>query len=176
MTPEREGRINQVTSRRFIDLTVVLENVHDPHNIGAILRTCDAVGISEIYVVHSDSRLSHSNLRLGKRASSGAHDWVKVHYFNEMGECLRVVQSAYGRILAAMPKPESISLFELDLTEPAALLFGNEQTGISEEAMGAVHSCFAIPQTGMIESLNISVACAVSLYEAFRQRNLPVSS
>ncbi|MBK7474478.1 MAG: hypothetical protein IPI11_00080 [Haliscomenobacter sp.] len=91
MTPEREGRISEVKSRRFTDLTVVLENVHDPHNIGAILRTCDAVGVSEIFVVHTDSRLSHSNLRLGKRASAGAHDWVKVHYFNELEECMRVV-------------------------------------------------------------------------------------
>ncbi|MBK6948763.1 MAG: hypothetical protein IPH16_12560 [Haliscomenobacter sp.] len=140
MTPEREGRISQVISRRFIDLTVVLENVHDPHNIGAILRTCDAVGVSEIFVVHTDSRLSHSNLRLGKRASAGAHDWVKVHYFNELEECMRVVQSAYGRILAAVPQPESASLFALDLKMPAALLFGNEQTGISRQALGAAHS------------------------------------
>lgn len=173
MTPEREGRISEVKSRRFTDLTVVLENVHDPHNIGAILRTCDAVGVSEIYVVHTDSRLSHSNLRLGKRASAGANDWVEVHYFQELGECLQAVQSAYGRLLAAIPQPGSPCLFALDLKAPAAFLFGNEQTGISEEALEAAHSCFSIPQTGMIESLNISVACAVSLYEAFRQRNFP---
>ncbi len=176
MTPERKDRINQVVSRRFFDLTVVLENVHDPHNIGAVLRTCDAVGVSEIFVVYSDPRLSRSNFSLGKRASSGAHEWVKVHYFKEMEECLQVVRPVYERILAAVPHPESASLYALDLKTPAALLFGNEQTGVSEKALAWADACFAIPQTGMIESLNISVACAVSLYEAFRQRNLPVSS
>ncbi|GIV32398.1 MAG: tRNA (guanosine(18)-2'-O)-methyltransferase [Saprospiraceae bacterium] len=170
MTPERERKFRQVVYCRQPDLTVVLENVHDPHNIGAVLRTCDAVGVQQIFVLYTDPRLVSDKLVIGKRTSSGARHWVDVHYYTDPEACFRHVRSLCAQVLATHLASDSRSLYELDLTVPTALVFGNEHEGVSQEILRYTDGNFIIPQVGMVQSLNISVACAVSLYEAFRQR------
>ena len=170
MTEHRLQRITEVASRRQPDLTVVLENVHDPHNIGAVLRTCDSVGIREIFVLHHEPQLAAEKLVIGKRTASGARKWVDVHYFTDPAACFKMVRYKYGAIFGTHLTKESSSLYELDLSEPAALVFGNEHDGISPTVLPYLDANFIIPQMGMVKSLNISVACAVSLYEALRQR------
>ncbi len=168
MTPERTEKITRVANSRRFDLTVVLENVHDPHNIAAVLRTCDAVGIYEIFTI--DSKIKWSN-RLGKKSSSSANKWVKVNAFKSIEECIPVVKAKYQNMYCTHLNSEAHSIYELDFKEKMALVFGNEHDGVSEELRALCDGNFIIPQIGMISSLNISVACAVTLYEAFRQKN-----
>lgn len=135
------------------------------------MRSCDAVGIREIFVLYTKQYLDKRGLVLGKRTSAGTFKWIDVYFFEDMNECFQRVKERYNRVLATLPGEESHSLFQLDLTQPTALLFGNEDEGISAEALSFCDGYFTIPQAGFAESLNISVACAITLYEAYRQRD-----
>ena len=167
MTPERRKRLEIVLHQRQPDLTVVLDNVHDPRNVAAVLRTCDAVGISEIFVINNKTpRTKEYNFRAGM----GAMKWVQVHEFNEVEACVSAVKVNYPTLYVTYLNAEAVSLYDLTLTTPIALVFGNERHGISTELLAHCSGNFIIPQMGMVESLNISVACAVSVYEALRQK------
>lgn len=170
MSPQREQKIRNVIRQSQPDLTVILENIYDPLNISAVLRSCDAVGIREIFVIYTRQYLDKRGLRIGKRTSAGVFKWIDVYLFDSVAECFRRVRERYGRILATAIGQESRSLYELDLCTPTALLFGNEDEGLSAEALQGSDGNFLVPQAGFAESLNISVACAVSLFEAKRQR------
>lgn len=170
MNPQREHKIREVIRQSQPDLTVILENIFDPLNISAVLRSCDAVGVREIFVLYTREYLSKRGLKVGKKTSAGAFKWIDVYVFEDLEECFKRVRERYGRILATRLGEESSSLYELDLTQPTALLFGNEDEGVSAEALALADGNFLIPQVGFTESLNISVACAVSLFEARRQR------
>ncbi|MCS6928331.1 MAG: RNA methyltransferase [Saprospiraceae bacterium] len=172
MTPAREQRIREVIRRSQPDLTVVLENVHDPLNISAVLRSCDSVGVREVFVVYTERFLRQRRLKLGKKTSGGAFKWIDIYVFEDLEECFRRVRERYGRILSTSLNQQSLSLYDLDLTQPTALVFGNEDEGLSAEAVAMADGNFIIPQEGFTQSLNISVACAVTLYEARRQRAL----
>jgi tRNA (guanosine-2'-O-)-methyltransferase len=168
MTPERTERLESVLSKRQPDLTVVLENVFDPHNISAVMRTCDAVGIQDIYI------LNHKiapHRKYGARSSSSADKWLTIHEFTDAQECFAELRKRYKKIYTTHLSTDAVSLHELNLTEPVALVFGNEKFGVSEEIISMADGNFIIPQVGIIKSLNISVACAVTLYEAYRQKN-----
>lgn len=170
MNPSREQKIRSVIRQSQPDLTVVLENIFDPLNISAVLRSCDAVGIREVFVIYTKKYLDKRGLVLGKRTSGGTFKWMDVYVFEDLEECFRRVRQRYGRILATSLGERSESLYGLDLVQPTALLFGNEDEGVSAEALALCDGNFTIPQVGFAESLNISVACAVSLFEARRQR------
>jgi tRNA (guanosine-2'-O-)-methyltransferase len=168
MTPERDTKFREVISKRQPNLTLILENIHDPHNISAILRSCDAVGIIEVFVINTQGPVKK---KLGKKSSASARKWVEVNYFESVVECVEAVKNKGFSIWATHLSTDAISLYDLDLSKPAALAFGNEHAGVSEELLSYANGNFIIPMTGMIPSLNVSVACAVSLYEAFRQKN-----
>jgi tRNA (guanosine-2'-O-)-methyltransferase len=169
MTPDRQQRIESVLSKRQSNITVVLENVFDPHNISAVMRSCDAVGIQEIYVLNTKIPL---HKKWGARSSSSAAKWLTVHQFDNVAACFQQLRSRYDRILTTHLASDSLSLYEIDLTGKTALVFGNEHSGVSDEIRELADGNFIIPQVGMIRSLNISVACAVTVYEAFRQKTL----
>lgn len=167
MTNERRQRIETVLAHRQNDLTVVLENVFDPHNISAVMRTCDAVGVLEIYVLTTKIP---THEKWVSRTSSSADKWLTIHQFDNAAECFAALRKKYHRILTTHLSADAVSLYNLDLTQSTALVFGNEHSGVSDEIRSLADGNFIIPQVGMIQSLNISVACAVSLYEALRQK------
>jgi rRNA methylases len=168
MTTEREQRLKNVLDKRQNDLTVVLENVFDPHNISAVMRTCDAVGIQDIYVLNT--KISRHK-KWGERSSSSAAKWLSVHQYADATVCFKELRKKFPLILTTHLSSTALSLYEIDFSGSVALVFGNEHDGVSEEIRALADGNFVIPQVGMIRSLNISVACAVSLYEAFRQKN-----
>ncbi len=170
LTEERAKKFNKVAAQRQVNLTIILENVHDPHNIGAVLRSCDSVGVHEIFVVHTDPRLTEERIALSKRTASGANKWVNVNYYRNLAKCMKEVRLRYDCILGTHLSSDAKDLYDLDLTQSIALFFGNERDGLTQEALAHLDGNFIIPQMGMVQSLNISVACAVSLYEAYRQR------
>lgn len=168
LTDERQSRIEHVLNRRQNDLTVVLENVNDPHNIAAVLRTCDAVGIMEIFVLNTTI---NTYKHFDDRKSSSANKWMIVHQYTDVNSCFEHVKKQYGTIYSTYLDEHSKDLYALDLTQSVALVFGNERNGLSKETLAYCDGNFVIPQSGIIQSLNISVACAVSLYEAYRQKS-----
>lgn len=169
MTPERAKRLLAVLNKRQPDLTVVMENVSDPHNISAVMRTCDAVGVQDVYILNT-SIAPHR--KWGKKSSSSAAGWLTVHEFTDTAACFRELRKHYDRIYTTRLSDDSVSLYSMDLTERIALVFGNEKDGVSDQAAELADGNFIIHQTGLIRSLNISVACAVTLYEAYRQKYL----
>jgi len=169
MTPERREKLLNVLSKRQPDLTVVLENVFDPHNISAVMRTCDAVGIQEVFILNTKIP---RHKKWGAKSSSSAAKWLTVYQFENAGECFSSLRKRYSKILTTHLSSDAIGLHEINMTEPIALVFGNEHSGVSDDIRALADGNFIIPQVGIIQSLNISVACAVTLYEAFRQKNL----
>jgi len=167
MTPERQERLLSVLNKRQNDITVVLENVFDPHNISAVMRTCDAVGVQDIYVLNTKIP---RHKKWGAKSSSSAAKWLSIHQYTDAQECFAALRRNYKLILTTHLSSDAVSLHSIDFTQPIALVFGNEHSGVSDEIRALADGNFIIPQTGIIKSLNISVACAVTLYEALRQK------
>ena len=167
MTPERYERLTTVLNKRQPDLTVVLENVFDPHNISAVMRTCDAVGIQDIYILNTKIP---PHKKWGAKSSSSAAKWLTIQQFTDAAECFAALRQRFKKIYTTHLSSDAVGLHELNLAEPVALVFGNEHSGVSDEIITMADGNFIIPQVGIIRSLNISVACAVCLYEAFRQK------
>lgn len=168
MTPERFDRLTAVLNKRQPDITVVLENVFDPHNISAVMRTCDAIGMQDIFILNNKIP---PHRKWGAKSSSSAAKWLTIHQYTDAHECFAELRKRYKKIYTTHLSSDAVGLHELNLTEPVALVFGNEHSGVSEEIIGMADGNFIIPQVGIIKSLNISVACAITLYEAYRQKN-----
>ena len=167
-TPRRQERIAHVLRRRQTTLTVVLEDVHDPHNASAVLRSCDAVGVLDVHLVYVHEESPRTSF--GRTTSASAAKWIRTRFHDSIEDCYANLRADGFSIWATALQPESQDLYALDLNRPTALVFGNEMRGVSGAAIAGADGTLFIPMQGMVESLNISVACAVSLYEAMRQR------
>lgn len=143
-----------------------MENIHDPHNVSAIFRTCDAVGIPNVNLVYNYETFP----RIGKKSSASAFKWVDKEKYKTIEECYSELQKNGFKIFASSLSGNSKNLYELNLAQKAAIVVGNEHRGVSDEAARLADETFLIPQFGMVQSLNVSVATAVILYEAMRQR------
>ncbi len=172
LTPSRKKKFLSVADQRQSNVTIILENIQDPHNISAILRSADSVGLLEIYVVYTEPNLQRESMILGKRTSKGTRKWVDVHLYNNLENCIDAVRKKYDLIVAAhFDQQNPQTLHDIDFkNQTIALAFGNEADGLSDEFLKISDHNFYIPQVGMAQSLNVSVACAVSLYEAYRQK------
>lgn len=166
MTSKRQQRFRQVAKNRQFDLVVVLENIWDPHNIAAILRSCDAVGIQEINLVYNTDKFPG----IGTKAAAGVKKWLTFKRYRSIAACYRALRRRKFQIYASALQPGARDLYRLNLKNPTALVFGNEHRGASVDAIHRADGAFRIPQVGFAQSLNVSVAAAVSLYEAYRQR------
>ena len=169
MTQQRIEKLTSVLNKRQPDITVVLENVFDPHNISAVMRTCDAVGVQEIYILNTKIP---RHKKWGPRSSSSAAKWLTIHQYESAEQCFSFLRKRYSSILTTHLSSDAVSLHQLDFTKSIALVFGNEHSGVTEQIRAMADGNFLIPQAGIIQSLNISVACAVTLYEAYRQKEL----
>lgn len=168
ITDRRLERMNTVLARRQPDLTIVLENVHDPHNISAVLRSCDATGVLAVHLVYTVEEWPE----LSRISSASALKWLQIERHESVDDCYAALRRQGISIFATHLDSASHDLYELDLTQPVALVFGNEHRGVSDEALNQADASVVIPMMGMVQSLNISVACAVTLYEALRQRRV----
>lgn len=172
MTPERKEKLLRVLSKRQFDLTVIFENVQDPHNIAAVLRTCESAGIQEVHILnHSIPPHPKFGDGLGYRSSSSAWKWLTLHYHDNLASCVGQVKDAGFSLMATALNEQAVDLYAVDFTQRLALVFGNEKKGVSQDLLSHCDGNFLIPQVGIIQSLNISVACAICLYEAYRQKN-----
>ncbi|MFA6540477.1 MAG: RNA methyltransferase [Bacteroidota bacterium] len=162
----RTSKIESVLAHRQPDLTFVIENIHDPHNVSAMLRSADAVGIHEVQLVYTKEKFP----RIGSKSSSSANKWVGKRKFLSIPECYAQLRSEGFQIFATRLDETAKQVYSFDMTRPTAIVFGNEHAGVSDEAAALADATMFIPMMGMIQSLNVSVACAVTIYEALRQR------
>ena len=165
MTPERRRRLDGVLDRRQPDLTVLAENLHKPRNLSAVVRSCDAVGIERIHVVPGEL-----NPRRHWHTSQGAEKWVRLQLHDSVGAACAALRDDGFTLLGAHLSDRAVDYREIDYTRPTALLIGTEAFGVTDEALHWVDREIMIPMMGMSQSLNVSVACAVVLYEALAQR------
>jgi len=165
VNPERFRRIRQVLEARQPDLTVLMERVNKTHNFSAILRNCDAVGVLKAHAV-----LPEGDLDLHHHTSAGTTRWLQVAVHSSVQAAADHLHRAGFRILAAHPSPVALDYRDVDLTRPVAIMVGAELDGLSREGLALADETVQIPMAGMVRSLNVSVATALLLFEAFRQR------
>ncbi len=165
MTPERYNKILAVLNKRQPDLTVITDNVHKGQNLSAIIRTCDAVGVHRIHAVYETGQFgAHTGTAMGSQK------WVETCSYRSVSVPIVQLQKQGFQVLAAQPGKNSRDYREFDFTLPTAILLGAERDGVSAQAKAQVDGQLTIPMMGMVESFNVSVACAVILAEACRQR------
>lgn len=161
MTPERLAIIKKSLDMRQTDLTVVMENVRKPHNLAAVARTLEAVGGLEIHAI-----TELTSIRLTQMSAGGSKKWIKVHKHPSTEQGLNYLKQQGFQIVATSLGENSKDYRELDYTRPTAILVGEELEGISEQAIQMADDNISIPMIGMVQSLNVSVASALVLYEA----------
>lgn len=165
MIPRRYTRLKQVLDCRQPDLTVLMEDVHKPHNLSAIIRTCDAVGV---FAVHAVNR--HSDTPTYSQVAQGSEKWVKLYSHPDIESAVKSLQQNNHQVYAAHLSENALDYRQVDYTQPTAILLGTEKWGVTDEAANLVDGHIIIPMQGMVQSLNVSVANAVVLFEAQRQR------
>ena len=166
MTPERKQRIIETARLRQPDLTVFMERVHKPHNFAAVLRTCDAVGVMHAHAVPGENGLPALS-----NTAQGAQRWVGLTRHADTASGLAELSGEGFNCVAAHFSDRAVDYREIDYTRPTAVVLGTEKFGISDDAARHCDEHVVIPMHGMTQSLNVSVACALILYEAERQRS-----
>ncbi|MBL7251342.1 tRNA (guanosine(18)-2'-O)-methyltransferase TrmH [Alloalcanivorax sp. C16-2] len=165
MTPERLRRLRATLARRQPDLSVIMDGVHKPHNIAAVVRTCDAVGVLELHAA-----LPNNRARDTVRTALGSQRWVNVREHHDGEEAIRAARERGLQVLAAHWSERAVPYREVDYTRPTALLLGTERTGVNATSAAAADQHVFIPMMGMVSSFNVSVAAAIILAEACEQR------
>ncbi len=165
MTPERFLTLKSVLARRQPDLTILSENVHKSHNLAAIIRSCDAVGVFQAHVVSDSPRLPRHHL-----TSARSRKWVPIVIHADISTAVGCLKNDGFQVLAAHLSTQARDYREIDYTAPTALLLGSELVGVTAKAASLADAHLKIPMRGHTESLNVSVATALILYEAMKQR------
>lgn len=165
-TPRRKARLGSVLAHRQPDLTLVLANIHDPHNVSAIYRSCDAFGVDKVHLYYTDTPFPV----LGRKTSASARKWVESVRHRDRQELETSLRAQNMQILATTFTPTAKPLRTWDFTRPTAIIMGNEHSGVNEELISMADGELYIPMYGMIQSFNVSVASAIILSEACRQR------
>jgi tRNA (guanosine-2'-O-)-methyltransferase len=164
VTPERFHRLRAILARRQPDLTVLMDRLEKPHNFSAVLRTCDAVGVLRAHMVATEV------FRPRRTAAGGVGRYVRVSRYPTVEAAAARLKGEGFSLVAAHPSGHAVDFRALDYTRPTALLLGTEQHGLSEEALALADHRVVVPMLGAVTSLNVSVAAAIILYEAQRQR------
>jgi tRNA (guanosine-2'-O-)-methyltransferase len=168
-TPARLQKVQSVVSNRQAGLLLVLEDIHDPHNAEAILRTADAFGLQEVWFIFAREK-PYDPRRVGRLAAASAAKWIDLRVFGSTAECLRDLREKQFKAIAATLTAPSVFETDLALPKRLALLVGNEHRGLSSTALAQADGKVSIPMRGMVESLNVSVTAAILLYEITRAR------
>lgn len=170
ITPKRLARLTSVAKNRQAGLVLVLEDIHDPHNAAAMLRTCDGLGIQDVYFIFEQEDF-YNPRKIGKVTSSSANKWITFHIYRSAKECFRDLKKSGYEICSTILDSQAEDASRADLTaKKIALVVGNEHRGISETAKKMSSRLLYLPMQGFVESFNVSVTAALFLYEIIRQR------
>jgi len=166
LLPPRREKVDAVVSRRLRGLTVVLDQLEDTFNMAAVLRSCEAFGLQNIHVVENpDVPFAPHD-----KVTQGCDKWLDVHRYRSFGACARALRSAGYRICVSAVREDATSLFRMEFDRPLALVFGNERTGVTPDALAAADEAFWIPMRGFTRSLNVSAAVSATLSRALGWR------
>jgi len=165
MTPDRLQRINSMLDQRQPDLTVCMEGVHKSHNLAAVVRTADAIGVSDVHAVWKNE-----TMRVSGGSAAGSQNWIDVHNYSKTEDAINTLKQQGMQVLVTNLSATAVDFREIDYTKPTAIILGQEKFGASATALAMADQDIVIPMVGMVQSLNVSVACSVVLYEAQRQR------
>ena len=165
MTPERFHRIREILTRRQPDLALLAEDTQKTHNVAALLRTCDATGVYRMHAVNPEGHFPRHRM-----IEWGARPWVRTQAHTDVASAAAELRDAGMQLIAAHLSPDAIDFRDIDYTQPTALVVGSEKPGLSADAARLVDQFVVIPMQGMVDSLNVSVATGLILYEAVRQR------
>lgn len=169
ITPRRLKKMTDVASAR-LQGAVVLEDIHDPHNAAAILRSCDAFGIQDVYFIF-DTTKPYNPKRIGKASSSSANKWLTYHIYRDTKSCFDDLKKKGYTVVSTILDPGAESLYNYQVPQqPVALVIGNEHTGISEMAASMSDTLIYVPMQGFVDSFNVSVCAAICLFELSRQK------
>jgi tRNA (guanosine-2'-O-)-methyltransferase len=169
VTKERLEKLTKVAALRQKNLAVILEDLHDPHNAAAILRTCDAFGVQDVRFIF-DQEKAYNPRRIGKVSSASANKWLSITVYKSTAEALTALRKEKFQNAATLLDAKSVSLSRVKFPEKIALWLGNEHRGLSPLAAEAAHLKINIPMSGLVQSLNVSVTAAILIYEISRQR------
>ena len=167
LLPRRFKRLKSVLNKRISDLTILVENVEKPHNLSAIIRSCDAIGILEAYAIFNKEKFLTFN-----STAQGSQKWVQINQYNNSTKAIKALKKKGFKLYGTNLNPKSIDYKECDFKGPTAFVLGAEKWGISDEAANLMDEHIHIPMRGMVESLNVSVAASALLFEAIRQRQV----
>jgi len=159
ISPQRYEKMCAVLANRTYHLTAVMENFYDPHNISAVIRSCDAFGIQNVHVIELDHKYY-----ISRKVSRGTHNWINIYKYQSSRECIQHLQKQGYKVYFADPRPEYPMIEDLPLDHKAAIIFGQEKNGIRDETKHYADGGFRIPIYGFVESYNVSVSCALSLF------------
>ena len=160
VSPQRLERFREILALRTRHITVALEDVYQMHNASAVIRSCDVFGIQDAHLI--EARFGR---RLDRKIAMGAQKWVDIYRYDSTEACLGALRSSGYRIVATTPHGSGYSPDQLPLDRPVALFFGTEKEGLSEQILSQADAEVRIPMVGFTESLNISVAAAILLYD-----------
>ena len=163
--PRRFRKIKHVLNRRIKNLTVLIESVNKPHNLSAILRTCDAAGVFEANFICNSNKVKTFN-----STAQGSQKWVKLKNHSSPAEAVNSLKKSGFKMYGTSLNQNSIDYREIDFTDKTCFVLGAEKWGLSDELISSVDKSIFIPMSGMVQSLNVSVAAAILLFEAIRQR------
>lgn len=161
MTPERLARIKQTLNTRQPDLSVLTDQVHKPRNLSAILRSCDAFGLANMHAVWPKE-----GFRAFRKTAGGSYSWVTTHTHRSMDDAIEALKGQGHELYAAQLSDRAVDYRDIDYTVPCTIIMGNEVEGVSANAAEQADEHIVIPMMGMVESLNVSAACAIILSEA----------
>lgn len=167
MSPERYQKIRHMLSMRQTSLTVCMEQVHKPHNVSAVIRSCDAVGIHNVHAVWDEE-----NKKLRGGTAMGSQNWVYMQSHDSIGSAVAHLKAQNMQVLVTHLSDDAVDFRDIDYTQPTAIILGQEKHGATPEAIELADQDIVIPMVGMVQSLNVSVAAALVLYEAQRQRQI----
>jgi tRNA (guanosine-2'-O-)-methyltransferase len=167
ITEERKKRIDGVLARRQKDLTLVMDNIWDPHNVSAVLRSCDAFGVAGVHLYYTDSQWPD----LAKKTSGSAKKWIELTRHVDAADMVGHLKAQGTRILRTGFSESARPVMDFDFTKPTAIILSNEHRGTSPELAELAPDEIYIPMQGMVQSFNVSVAAAIILYQAFVQRD-----
>lgn len=170
LNEKRITRIDDVLSKKQPDLQVMLDNLHSSQNLSAIIRSADAVGVLDIYYATKED----ASLRIHKTITQGAHRWTHRYRMHDDHKVsfIKEKKTQGFQVVVTHLEEQAVSFREIDYTKPTLLVMGNEKEGVSSEIVKLADEIIIIPMQGMVQSLNVSVATGLILYEAQRQREL----
>lgn len=160
LTDKRREKMDFVASHRTKQVRLILQDIHDPHNLSACLRSAEAFGVLDIDIVNLYQKFAKPST-----VSRGSYNWLKMHRYTDLNENIADLRANGYKIAAGYPSPDNLKLDEIPVDQPVAVVFGNEHRGVAPEWDEHVDYKFTIPMVGMVESLNISVSAALTMYQ-----------